>query len=224
MWDSAKNRSSVIRNLPFFDHALSFDPDSAKLHDMVFRPLFFARGGEETDRVEPDITISFVGTVHTDRYAVLKAIAQSVSPDLTRFWYLYLQAPWIFDLLKLTRPDFKAARIEEFAFEPMPRDQVQSIYQRSRCIVDIEHPQQTGLTMRLIEAFGAGKKLLTTNKNVADYDLYDPENIRIIDRRKTKAPDDFLRSAYKPVSEALRHKYSLAGWVDEVLAPLDRSR
>ena len=44
----------------------------------------------------------------------------------------------------------------------------------SKCdiVVDINHSTQTGLSMRVTETYGAGKKLLTTNKSIQKDPLY----------------------------------------------------
>jgi hypothetical protein len=49
-------------------------------------------------------------------------------------------------------------------------------------VLDIQHPRQTGLTMRTLEALGAGKKLVTTNVQVKEYDFYDERQVRVVDR------------------------------------------
>jgi hypothetical protein len=218
MWDSARVRSHAIDNLPMFDRALSFDPESARKFGMTLRPLFFVPGFNQPE--EPlDLDVSFVGTVHTDRYPIISSIARQLPADRSAFWYLYLQSPWVYRLQKTFNPAFKASSINEFAFAALPRDQVQIIFRRSRAIIDIEHPLQTGLTMRTLETFGAGKKLLTTNHRIVDYDLFNPANIHVLDRHAPTLPLAFLEAPYQPPPTNLLYKYSLAGWADDVLTP-----
>jgi hypothetical protein len=81
---------------------------------------------------------------------------------------------------------------KDFCYEPKPSSELSEILQASRIIIDIQHPKQTGLTMRTIEMLGLKKKLITTNKDVVDYDFYDEKNIFIIDRKNPQISMDFL--------------------------------
>jgi hypothetical protein len=217
MWDSIGNRRSVVENLEFFDLRFSFDPRAVEQYGFRFRPLFFSKGFEAQRGSEFDYDISFIGTAHTDRYAVVAAIEASLEPEIRRFWYLYLQAPWVFHAYRLTNSAFKKARAGDFRFAPLARADVQDVFRRSKAILDIEHPRQSGLTIRTFEAMGAAKKLVTTNAAIAGYDFFDPANICIVERGKARVSADFLHQPYRPIAAECYAKYSLAGWLDEIL-------
>jgi len=217
MWDSMENRKSVQDNLGYFDECFSFDPRTASIWNMKFRPLFFSEGFERPAAVTPTYDISFVGTAHTDRYSVVSSLDRQLQKNITRFWYLYLQAPWVFYVYRATNETFRGAKINEFKFAPLSKSDVQKVFFQSRAILDIEHPKQTGLTMRTFETLGASKKLVTTNAQVRDYDFYNPANIHIIDRANAEVPEEFLSTPYEPIAPELYAKYRLAGWVDEIL-------
>ena len=95
---------------------------------------------------------------------------------------------------------------------------VQSVFSASLSILDIEHPNQVGLTMRTFETLGASKKLVTTNAGVRDYDFFSPSNVYVIDRVNPRVPKDFLDSPYVPLPDSVRARYSIAGWLNEILA------
>jgi hypothetical protein len=217
MWDSIANRQSVVENLSSFDACFSFDPVASRQFGMTLRPLFFSRGFEARDRKNVDYQLSFVGTGHTDRFAVVSAVDSSLPPSVTRMWYLYLQAPWVFYAYKISNPDFRGAPMSSFRFEPLAKQSVQDIFFRSHAVLDIEHTLQSGLTMRTFEAMGASKKLVTTNPHIRDYDFYNPDNVCVIDRKAAQVPAAFLDSPYVPISDELYGKYRLEGWLDELL-------
>jgi hypothetical protein len=186
---------------------------------MNFRPLFFSPGFIPDTQISPQYQLSFVGTAHSDRYAIVSNVVEALPKQTTCYWYLYLQAPWVFWAHKLGNPAYRRASMSDFRFKPLSKAAVQSILLDSLAILDIEHPGQTGLTMRTFETIGAGKKLVTTNALVKESDFFKPENILVIDRdRVPKIPDSFLHTAYEPLSAAVYQKYSLAGWLDEVLS------
>ncbi len=217
MWDSIDNRRGVVTNLPLFDTTFSFDPLSALNYGMRQRPLFFSKGFERPADDDFDYHLSFVGTAHTDRYAVVNRLRRSLLPELRSYWYLYLQAPWVYHAYRMTNQDMRQARRDEFEFVPLNKTALQSVFSRSFAIVDIEHPQQRGLTMRTFETMGSHKKLITTNAQVRDYDFFNDDNICVVDRATPRVPSAFLESPFVPVAPELYRRYSIEGWVDEVL-------
>ena len=217
MWDSMDNRAAVLPNLPLFDRCLSFDRKSAQTYDMVFRPLFFSSGFTQDAHHEHEFDLSFIGTAHTDRWAVATRVKAAVPASAKCFFYLYLQAPWVYWAYRLTNSTMRSAPKSDFRFAPVAKSEVQSVFKRSLGILDIEHPSQTGLTIRTLETLGAQKKLVTTNTRIRDYDFYDPANVCCIDRQNPVIPADFLTTPYRPNSPETYRKYSIAGWMDETL-------
>lgn len=216
MWDSINNRPNIIKNLPLFDKALSFDQQSVNEFGFYHRPLFFSPGFKPSLDKNFNYHLSFIGTTHSDRYEIISKVKGGLSEDIKTFWYLYLQAHWVFTVYKLTNPSFRHAKKADFHFQPLKKSIVQSIFSNSFGIFDIEHPRQTGLTMRSLEAFGAHKKLVTTNRAAEEHDFYDQRNICIIDRKNPKIPKNFFAEPFSPVPKHIYEKYSLKGWVDEI--------
>ncbi|MGI9316194.1 MAG: capsular biosynthesis protein CpsH, partial [bacterium] len=151
-----------------------------------------------------------------------KAVFKQLPEKARKYNYLFLQAPWVYYYYKLTNPSYKGALRSEFRFTPVPKAEVQRVFYSSRSILDIEHPNQSGLTMRTFETLGCAKKLITTNSKVSQYDFYMPENISIIERHNPVIPDNFFSTNYKPLSPSLYQKYSLEGWLDEILLNLEK--
>jgi hypothetical protein len=217
MWDSMQNCLAVSKTLQLYDTIFSFDPEDAQQYKMKMRPLFFTKSIEETVKLENVYDVSFIGTMHSDRYGVLKKIRKNLSPTIKDYWYLYLQARWVYFVYKISKSSMRGALISEFKFTPAEKVEVLNVFKNSKCIVDIEHPKQRGLTMRTIEALGANKKIITTNQQISKYEFYNENNILIVDRYAPCVPDIFLKSEYKPINSNLYYKYSIAGWLDEVL-------
>jgi hypothetical protein len=219
MWDSFQNRKRAVQNLGSFDRCLTFDRECASAYGLKFRPLFFSCDFQAgADEETWDYHLSFIGTIHTDRYKLVSRIAGGLPAHLRFYRYLYLQAPWVFHSMRIVNPAFRGARREEFQFVPLDRGAVRNVFFRSRAILDIEHPRQTGLTIRTLETIGASRKLVTTNARVRAYDFYRPENICVLDRTAAAVPVEFLQQPYQPIASALYYRYSLSGWMDEVLA------
>ena len=76
--------------------------------------------------------------------------------------------------------------------------------------------------MRTIEMIGMKKKLITTNKDIVNYDFYRPSNICIIDKNEIRIDQDFLESPYEELPDSVYEKYSLHQWVLDVLGIEDK--
>lgn len=217
LWDSFKNCRGAKDKLALFDRCLSFDPiDAASTDVLSYRPLFYVPSYIDKTSTVTDIDVLFVGTVHTDRYAVLKRIRSVLPKELHCFFFLYFPTPLLFYFRRCFDPSFWRARKSEFKFKPLSHKDNSELYSRARVIVDIERSIQAGLTMRTFEAVASGKKLITTNPHVASSEFFNKNNMCIVDRKCPDIPRDFLSSDFIPLSPEVLYKYSLDGWIDDV--------
>lgn len=219
MWDSFSNRPNAIKNLKYFDYISTFDPKDSIKYSIKFRPLFFSQIDAESANEKPqdEYDWSFIGTNHSDRFITLKKII-SKNPQFKKYFlYLYMQSNWVFWVMKIINKDFRHSKKSNFKFSPLNSSQIHSVFTRSQSILDIEHSEQFGLTMRTFECLGACKKLITTNSSIKKYDFYNPSNICVINRINPVIPTDFLKYPYQELSKELYYKYSIAGWLDEIL-------
>ncbi|CAD7286423.1 hypothetical protein [Campylobacter suis] len=86
---------------------------------------------------------------------------------------------------------------------------------KSKVLVDFVIDVHHGLSLRTFEALGYNKKLITTNKTIKYYDLYNPNNIFILDNNFEEI-DDFLAKPYI-IDEQIRSKYGFGNWIRYVL-------
>ncbi len=218
-YDSISNKKGQLEKIRLCDVSYSFDKNDAEKYGMCFRPLFFSSGFESksvTDNYEYDL--SFVGTAHSDRYYVISKLKSQLGTNINSFIFLYMQAKWLFFMRKLFSLNFKDAKIDDFSFSSITKQQVIEIFSKSKAILDIEHPSQTGLTMRTFEALGAQKKLITTNASVKNMDFYNLNNILVIDRKNPHIPASFLLSEYEQIPRLIYDKYTIRSWVNDVFS------
>jgi hypothetical protein len=215
-WDSFNSKPRQAYLLPAFDTASTFDPNDSARYGMRLRPLFYTPQPTDTSRQPTRYRLSFIGTAHSDRYSVVRSLRTQFSADET-FFFLYLQARWVFFAYKTGRPSFWGARQQEFSFSPLSSVEVNAVFCASFAILDIEHPGQVGLTIRTLEALGAGKKLVTTNRSVADYDFYSPDRVQIIDRKSGLVKRAFFDDPASPLADGIVARYSVSHWLTDVL-------
>jgi hypothetical protein len=215
-WDSIENKPFFVRNLRFYDRCSTFDPTDAKKFGMLFRPLFYSQKFERMANIETTYDLSFIGTIHSDRYHIVQSLVEQLPPEAHSFIYLYLQAPWMYDLRRLLTDTLRGAKRHEFHNVPLSKDQVHTVFFGSRAIIDIEHPKQRGATMRTFECIGSQRKMITTNQSLQEHDFYDSRNIRIINRQAPILDMAFLQEPYVELPAYVRKKYTLNQWIEDV--------
>jgi hypothetical protein len=223
LWDSIKNIPGITDKLSFFDKVLSFDRDDVKNHSFIqLRPLFYIDEFKKKESISENIKykydLCFCGTVHSDRYRIIKEIKHYCANNKYHFYtFLYLQSKFIYLFYKITKREFSNTTVEDFDYDKLSGSAISKIANESRVVLDIQHPQQTGLTMRTIEMIGMEKKLITTNRDIMNYDFYNPNNILVIPREKISIPEDFLSKEYEPLEADIYQNYSIENWILEIL-------
>ena len=216
-WDSIANNLNARKLLGCFDRVLSFDKNDCDTMKLKFLPLFYIPQYAEIaeKKVEQKYDMMFAGTTHSERYEFVNGIAEQITKQGGKcFTWFYFPSKVNFYKLKIDNPRFRSAKIENFNFKPMSREKLLELYAESRIQIDMQHPKQTGLTMRTIETLGAKKKLITTNPNVKEYDFYRPENILIVDRYTPIIPKEFIETSWKELPVEVYKKYSISSWLN----------
>jgi hypothetical protein len=69
---------------------------------------------------------------------------------------------------------------KDLSYIPKDREELSKIVENSLIVFDVNDANQSGLTLRTLDTVCMGKKLITTNMNVKDYDFYSPANIYVM--------------------------------------------
>ena len=103
-----------------------------------------------------------------------------------------------------------------FTLSSLNRDQCLDILKKSKAVIDCPIPNQNGLTMRTFEALALNTKLITTNKNIKEYEFYTENNIYVVDDETEAIPTDFF---IKPFDNNYRldESYSIGSFVGKLM-------
>lgn len=224
LWDSFENKKWLLNNIKFFDDVFTFDISDARKYQINFRPLFFVDKFLDNEpslhEVElPYYDLVFIGTIHSDRLKIINAIGSKLDSSAKFFRYQFLQAKWLFYFKKILSSDFADSKTADFFFKPLSKTKISNLFSMTKAVLDIEHPNQSGLTMRTFEVLASGKKLVTTNKNILVYDFYDPNLIHIIDRENldgVSIPKFFFSQDFPFCKKKFEKNYSLHAWIKEI--------
>lgn len=226
LWDSLSNCPCIGDSLELFDKVFSFEPKDCEAHRLSQLPLFYVADYESVPIVPPggyEFDACFVGSVHQP--AKLERVLSIAEELKTRgfrvFAHLYMPSRSSAVYRKATR---KAYRGVSFSFEPLSRTEVVDLYGRSRAVIDASQENQSGLTMRSIEALGARRKLITSNEAVKNYDFYNETNVLICRDGRIRNCEEFFNSPFHLVSDSVYRRYSIKGWIELVLEAVENRR
>lgn len=219
-YDSINNNNkNSVYILKHFDACYSFDfEDVKKYPELKLKHLFytdeFVSKGKQAGK---KYSISFVGTLHSNRYKIIKTLFGNFENTYT---FYFSPAKWFFYLDKKLKKDHKEIKWTDVSFDKLSKQQVADIFKASASVLDIQRFGQTGLTMRTFEVLAAGSILITTNAHVKDADFYDPDRIVLLSDMQSEQEILVIKQkieANKPVSTAnnIFDKYYVNNWVKE---------
>jgi hypothetical protein len=165
LWDSLKKISGIDLILPYFDKIFSFDLEDVNQYGFIYRPLFFRPEIKEASSLQKKYDVSFVGIVHSDRVLLLRNIRNYMINNGYKVLFKLLIGRMDLLYLLLSKK-INASDLSMFMFKKISFKKYCRILQMSKCIVDLHHPLQTGLTIRTIEAFASACFVITTNINI----------------------------------------------------------
>lgn len=86
----------------------------------------------------------------------------------------------------------------------------------SKCILELTQENQSGMTLRCLEALLLKKKLLTDNADIVKADFYNPYNIFILGRDDDNYLIEFVNSPFKEVNNKITEKYLFSSWLKTI--------
>ena len=216
-----KNFPYIKKIEPLFDDCYSFDRNDVNADEKLkFLPLFYTRQYEMIGREKKKdykYDFCFVGTAHPKKYKFIQLMSNQLKQVYTnQFIYYFFPSRIVFIYRKIFNKELKHARYNEFHFEPLKGEKMNFVYSNSKCVLDSAQEGQLGLTIRVLEALGAKKKLITTNEDIVNYDFYNKENIYVYDGKTFDFNSPFFKSEYKELDKEIYEKYSLRNWLHEM--------
>jgi len=206
--DGIARLSMSTAQLATFDKVYTFDAADAR--DYKLRKLNNYIYEERADFETSCEYKAFVVMAGKQRVDVLSRIAD----EFDRLGYSH------YKFLVQSKPVSGLNPRIHFFRERLALEHVAEQVRRSEILIDIVRPGHTGLSFRFFEALLYGKKMVTNNTAVLDYDFYDPRNILIIDSEQVQIPAAFLAGEYVDPAADIVQKYSMSSWANEVFSPV----
>lgn len=207
-WDGFDHFPEYKNTLQYFDEHFTFDPEDAKTYDLKRITNFYFSEGRNH---HPSTDLFFLSS-YDNRYPIIKKIVETIENQNDKFKIKVLQLSQSNQVL-----DFECNSIA-FINKPISFKETKALMMDTKIVLDIQKDIQRGLTFRVFEAMGYGKKLITTNADIANYDFYNPNNIFIWKEDTTTIPEAFLNTPYEELPLEIYQKYSRENWVKTILA------
>lgn len=205
-WDGFDHFPKYEATVPFFDECYSFDPIDVKKYNLNFITNFYF---VENRNTEPKTDLFFLSS-YDSRYPLVEKIVSLLEKQNKKILvYQYIRNP------ETTVVPHKNKSIQ-YIDQYISIEDAAKLTQESRIVLDIHKSIQHGLSFRVFEAMGLGKKLITTNKDIVNYDFYNPNNIFIWEEDTEAIPEDFLNTPYAELPEDIYRKYSRESWIKKV--------
>ncbi|XUV83313.1 hypothetical protein ACREYP_07790 [Enterobacter sp. TMH.L2] len=218
-WDSIRNYPHIQKYLGLFDRVFTFDDNDAKTYDhmthlpLFFSPDFYSKKPRSLPLGEKPI-IAFLGTVHSDRYKLLGELYLKQKNDYKlKFVLFFPSIVVLFGFIAANIKDIMKYRLYNFTLRSRSKTQIAEFFSDADAVLDIQHPKQSGLTMRTIECLPLKRKFITTNTHVKDYDFYSANNFYFINRVDVKIESSFFSTPYNDEHAAVIDQYSVDSWV-----------
>jgi hypothetical protein len=207
LWDSLEKVPIALDTIARFDRTYSFDNQDCQRHGFAkIENFHFISSNLVVPPFKYDVV--FLGTLD-NRITALKAIlANLVAEQKTVKAFIYVPP----------RKHMKKYPDIEILNKITPFKDSCQFSLLGNVILDLGHENQRGLSFRVFEAMALHKKLITTNKQVRNYDFYDENNIFVVDDvADFEIPKLFWNSAYIEIPALLKEKYHIKHWVDKIL-------
>ncbi|EDP97866.1 hypothetical protein U8527_17905 [Kordia algicida OT-1] len=199
-YDSTRRFPRKVDIIPMFDKVYSYDRLDVSKYNLSFLTNYIF---EESNHAELDYQFFNIST-NDYRFPLIENLAKYLK-----------EKNWSYNIQVYNGSDMPAEYVEIITTQKSIQE-VSELIQKAKIIVEIQRTEQVGLSFRIFEALGHHKKLITTNKDIVNYDFYDPQNILVVDEHTIEIPADFVTSLYKNIDEAILAKYKIENWVKHI--------
>ncbi len=199
-YDSTRRFPRKVTIASVFDTVYSYDTLDVEKYKYKFLSNYIF---EETQNNNYDYLFFNIST-NDYRFPILEKLAGYLSAKM-----------WSYKILVYNGDDMPSRYVTVIT-KQKSLDEASYLLSKCKIIVEIQRTEQVGLSFRVFEALGHRKKLITTNKDIINYDFYNPQNILVIDENNIQIPEEFVTSDYVEVDEKILNKYRIENWVKPI--------
>lgn len=198
-WNSLVKQTILKDKYRNFCECWSFDQKDVKTYSLKFNNMFYFYPQNVKNKLE--FHAFFVGA-DKGRSALLADIANTLLSYNMKIKFVVIGKK------------IEDRMILEYQKENFDYNEYLKLIEKSKCMIEVLQKGQYGVTIRAIEALMYEKKLITTNKDIKNYDFYCKDNIFVWEEDKLENLEDFIRRPYKKINNQIKKKYAFENWLN----------
>lgn len=207
--NAVRNSRIKPNNIPKDWRVYTFDISDSKEFDIEYSPEYYT---EHQENIKYDLKydVCYVGADKTNvRLKNLLDIKEVLRKNKVQNFF------HIFRVLK----KYNKYELQETTNMFLKYEDIQRIILESKCILELQMEGQSGCTLRTLESMFLNRKLITNNKDIVNYDFYNPNNIFVIENAddfKDRFYDilKFMRSPYQKLPDMVKNNYKFCKWLE----------
>jgi hypothetical protein len=222
LWDDLKHNKLARKSITFFNKVYTFSKNDARNFNLRYRPNFFL--SNYLYRNEPkQIDVFYRGTARNRQRSIILSGLINAFFNYEIDVSLLVKGGYIRNYFKVTDGNFFKMYCTK---NRLSGAEMAEKSKRARVLLDIAFDNQSGLGLRPIEALAANCKIVTTNRSILDYDIYNSSNSFLLKKDFSNIEDlkKFLTIPLEVPSQKIIYKYSVEGFVDDLFYDLISSK
>lgn len=200
--DSSTRCPKIKKVHSYFDKSFSFEKDDCKNYNMHFLTNWIYTNSSNTTNYT--YQISNVSSMDK-RFNLLNNLSIELSKLSIKYKFIVLK----------NKKNYKSTSLD-IIDQKLSLEEINKLNNESETLLDINRENQEGLSFRIFESLGYKKKLITTNKDIMNYDFYNPKNIYVIDKKFPKIDASFFKEKYEDIPTEILEKYTMNGWFNKI--------
>lgn len=217
LYDRTYKNYSFDLNFKYFDKVYTFDSFDSRFYKISHLPIYWVPCAMNT---KTKYSIFGYATYQKKRYECFSKLYELFKNNAKPCFIKLYVTPNQDNYLKMIfRKFFKKNVLNNLNPElvshiTLSPQNFRSVISESDIVLDTHNSFQDGLTARFMWALGAGKKIITTNKDAINYSFYSPDEIYIIND-SYNISHDFLNKVYIQSDEIRKvvDKYRIDNWI-----------
>ncbi|MFK7030828.1 hypothetical protein [Flavobacterium oreochromis] len=214
LYDSIERNPIDHLSLSFFDTIYSFDSKNCKDHNFI-KTSNYIYSIKNDHKQEKKQDFIYIGSID-ERIDLLNEIGEIFKKKKLNFtFYSIGKKSWIFNLKKKYMGQYSNITFKKRRFS---QSETLNLYKKSTIIVDIIRKNQSGLSFRIFEGLGLGKKIITNNPSIQKYDLIKMNSIFYLNNiDQLNNIENFLHKQ-TTIDESIMKDYKLSNWVQKIFS------
>ena len=180
IWDDLKCLFKK-NHLHYFDSIISYNIDDCRRYNYKYLPVF-TRPIIRKKQEKLIYDIAIIATANEHRIKLAKKVYEKYK-DIYRFYIYFYDKELHYDFFSYSTP--------------LSFDLYLNILQKSKVVLEIPRHGQRGPTTRMFDALEASTKVITTNKYIKKYPVYNDKNIFVM-KWDCIIPKEFIVEHYDP--------------------------